>query len=81
MIQGMEHLPYEDRLRELVLFSPRKRSTGVTLVGNHQYLKGRSKKEGSILFHRVCCDRTRGNDFKLKEGRFRLDVRKKGYFC
>jgi len=46
-----------------------------------QYLKGSCKKEGNIFFIRFYCDRTRGNDFKLKEGRFRLDVRKKGYFC
>jgi len=40
-------------------------------------LKGAYKKTGEGLFPRAWSDRTRGNDFKLKEGRFRLDVRKK----
>jgi len=41
-----------------------------------QYLKGAYKKDGDKLFSRACCDRTRGNGFKLKKGRFRLDLGK-----
>jgi len=41
-----------------------------------QYLKGAYKKDVDRLFSRACCDRTRGNGFKLKEGRFRLNRRK-----
>ena len=31
----------------------------------------------SLSIFRVCCDRIRRNSIKLKEGRFRLDIRKK----
>ena len=41
-----------------------------------QYLNGGYKKEVDRLFSRVCCDRTMGNGFKLKDGRFRLDMKK-----
>ncbi|KAK4818947.1 hypothetical protein QYF61_022212 [Mycteria americana] len=73
MIRGLEHLYYEDRQRELGLFSLEKRR----LQGDLQYLKGAYKKAGEGLLTRACSDRTRGNSFKLKEGRFRLDIRKK----
>ncbi|KAK4830722.1 hypothetical protein QYF61_013172 [Mycteria americana] len=44
---------------------------------SHIYLKGAYKKAGEGLFTRARSDRTRGNGFKLKEGRFRLYTRSK----
>ena len=71
MIRGMEHLSYEERLRELGLFSLEKRRLQGELIVAFQYLKGAYKKDGDKLFTRACCDTTRGN--VLNEKRADLD--------
>ncbi|PKU48925.1 usherin [Limosa lapponica baueri] len=77
MIRELEHLSSEDRLRELMLLSLEKRRLWGDFVAAFQYLKGAYRRDGEELFIREWSNRKRGNGFKLKEGRFRLDIRKK----
>jgi len=77
MIRGLEPLCCEKRLGELELFSLVERTLWGDLTVAFQYLKEACKKDEDRLFSRACCDRTRGNGFKLKEGRFKPDIRKK----
>jgi len=77
VIRGVEHLSCEGRLRELGLFSLEKRRLWGDLIVAFQYLKGAYKKEGDRIFSRACSNRTRGDGFKLKEGRFSWDIRMK----
>jgi len=76
-IRGLEHLSYAGMLRELGLFRLEKRGLQGNIIVAFQYLKGAYRKDMGNLFSKACCDRTRSNGFKLREGRFRLDIRNK----
>ena len=58
-----------ERLRELGLFSLEKTRLPGDLLAAFQYLKGAYRKDGENIFEKACCDRTKSNGFKPREGR------------
>ena len=69
-------MSYEERLRELGMFSLTKRRLRGDMVAMFKYLKGFHVKEGTGLFSTAPDTRTRSNGFKLQEKRFHLNLRK-----
>jgi len=79
MIQGLEQLSCENRLRDLGLFSLEEKRLWGDLIAAFQYLPWAYRKDEDNLFSKACFDRTRSNGCKLREGGFRLIIKEK-YF-
>ena len=76
MIRGLETKPYEERLKELGMFSlehRRVRGDGIALF---KYLKDRPTEEGRGLFSIIPECRTHNNGLRLQKARFQMNIRK-----
>lgn len=73
----IEHFFYKEWLSQLGLFIPDKTRLQGDLIAMFQDLKVAFKNNMDSLFNRACSNRTGGNSYILKRGKFRLDRRKK----
>ena len=78
-IEGLNHLAYEDRLRELNLYSMYGRLIRADIIQVWKIFNGLSAVAPNDLFELSSSQVTRGHSKKLQFRRCRLDTRKRSF--
>jgi len=75
MVSGLKHLPYQERLRDLILFRLEKRRLRGELIISFKHLMSRCQKNGSSAARW----QTRGNEHKVEDRKFHKTMRKNAF--
>ena len=70
LIKGLEHLPYEERLSNLGLFSLRERRLRGDLINVYKHLMGGGRQMDEARLLTLCSDKTRSNGLELEHRKF-----------
>ena len=76
MVRGQQDRPYEERLRDLNLFSLSKRRLRGDLVAAYKLIRRDQQQIDRALFSLAPPGVTRNSGNKLMENRFRLEIRR-----
>jgi len=75
MIEGLEHLPYEERPSNTCVFSLSKRRLRGDQINVYKYLRGgRRQMSEARIFSVECSDRTRSNGLKFEHWKFHINM-------
>ena len=76
LIRGLETKSYEEKLKELGMFSLEKRRQRGDTIPLFKYLKGCQTEKGQDLFSIIPVCRIHNNGLRLQEARFLFNIKK-----